>query len=1158
MRPNRLLLLGILLSAAAALAGEPALRSPAGLTRVPVRSASQAPRTPVESGGPKVRLESGEFDPLKERLDYAAVNLEVEAAGEPAYGLVQFAPGQAAARKELESAGVRFFGYVPDGAFQVRLTPESLRLLTAHPAVRWVGEWAPGFRVSPRLWPGEPFRPEITLVAFPDASADELSQALVTEFPAAARTFVSRDPSFPVARLAVPPSLRETFLKRAASLGGVAWLEPHVPKVLHNVESSGPIQGNAPSPGGRTLFAQGLTGTGQIVAVSDSGCDSDMCFFSNLNGVRAVTDASNTVPPALGPLFPDRKVIGYWVQPGATAYDNDAACDTSSNVFHGTHTSATAVGDNFLTPSSPSDPGVDTGDGMAPNAQLLFQDVGNDTTGCLDGLNDIGALFLQALQGGARVHSNSWGGDTGGAYTTDDWIVDRFLSDHEEMAIFFSAGNSGPRAQTTGSPANAKNAIAVGALLHGASTSAASFSSRGPTSDGRTKPDLMAPGSSIVSAAGDSSHSDFNCSTKSLSGTSMACPTAAGGAALLREYFSTGFYPTGRKTAADAFEVPAALVKAVLLNGTLPLPAPGAFGNGNYGWGRVFLDNNLYFDGDSRKLRVWNLAGPVGLLTGETRSFAVTVPAGQELRVTLVWSDPEGTLGAARVLVNDLDLSVSAFSRTWLGNVLDPASGESVEGGAADRVNNVEQVRLSNPPAGTYTIKVTARDVPGNGRSYTDRQGFALVASSGACSSGVAAAPTGLQAVSHPAMGANLSFTPAPGATATQVYRVEGGCGAAAGSFQYVGSATGSTYTDARAEGGRTYGYRLRGADACGEGPVSSCVPLTPAGGCDLVPAFGGIVSAVAGSPACRVHVTWAAATPSCSPSAAITYNVYRSTTPGFLPNRDTLRASVVSGTSWDDRAPGFAPAVTYHYVVRAEEAASFGTGPNGGNEEGNLVRLFATPAGSPGPLGTFTDGGGDGTAWLSAMAPWQLTSTQAQAGTYSYHNASDGANYRSDTCASLTTPSLSLGTGSVLSYWARYNLEFQWDGVVLEISTDGGRSWDDLPPTAPAGYPDTFFQTGSPPVNACAYLSTQGAFTGPADNSGLTSWTRYQTNLSPKYDGKTVLIRWRFSSDPGTEFEGFFLDTIAITNVFVPSPCTPVARTPVPVGDGQPVVKRK
>jgi len=94
-------------------------------------------------------------------------------------------------------------------------------------------------------------------------------------------------------------------------------------------------------------------------------------------------------------------------------------------------------------------------------------------------------------------------------------------------------------------------------------------------------------------------------------------------------------------------------------------------------------------------------------------------------------------------------------------------------------------------------------------------------------------------------------------------------------------------------------------------------------------------------------------------------------------------------------------------------------------------------------------------------------------------------------------------------------------------------------------GYPDTLAQTTDNPVNACRYPKTHGAFTGPSDNTGLTPWTRYQTNLSPAHDGNTVRIRWRFTSDPGLEFEGFYLDAISITNVRVPGPCTPVTNHP-------------
>lgn len=1118
---------------------------------VPVSALPAAPAAPG-AGGSRIHLLGGSFDPLSQRLDFSSVALEDGAGAEDPYGLVQLLPGALDARRELEAAGVRFYGYVPDDAFQVRLSGEARRLLAAHPAVRWVGEWRPGYRVHPRLWPGADRTPvpELRLHAFPDASAGKLAARLTAEFPTVTLVHLREGGPAPAARLSVPGSVRDALVARAASLPGVAFLEPYDPPSLHNVDASGPVQGNTASPQGRTIFARGITGTGQIVAVSDSGCDSDICFFRHLNGVTAVTDAATTVPPEMGPLHPTRKVIGYWVQPGATAYDNDNVCSSSSTSFHGTHTSGTVVGDNLATPSSPTNAGVDFGDGMAPNGQLLFQDVGDDASGCLSGLSDLEAMFLQALRGGARVHSNSWGGTTYGVYAGDDQSTDRFLFDHEEMAIFYSAGNEGtpvpPRTSTIGSPGVSKNAVTVGALGHGTSTTVTSFSSRGPTADGRVKPDVMAPGSSTVSAGGNTSHTDLGCATRSLSGTSMSCPTAAGAAALLRQYFADGFYPSGSKNPADARELSAPEVKAVLLNGTYPLPVGGTFGSGSYGWGRVFLDSNLYFSGEARKLRLSSLPNAQGLVTGETRSLTVTVSSGEELRATLVWSDPEATLGAARALVNDLDLVVSDGTRSWRGNVLS-TTGESVEGGSADAVNNVEQVRLPVPGAGTYTITVTAARVPGNGRPGTSRQGYALAVSNRSCATAVSAAPSNLVATSDAVMGVNLSFSPASGSSATQVYRAEGDCGSPASAFVPVGTATGGTYHDARAQGGQTYAYRLRGSDGCGEGPASSCTSIVPAGRCDLLPEFDGLSSAAADVPNCRVVLTWAPGTVRCaSPSGPARYNVYRSRTPGFTPSSESLVASV-AGTRYEDQTPGLSTGTTYFYVVRMEDGTRGSSGPHGGNEEGNLVERFATAVGAPGTSGGgFTDGAGDGGALLAPEAPWAISDKEARSGGFSYHSGPRDGFYPANTCAALTTPSLVLGTNAVLSYWVRYNLEVNWDGVVVEVSTNGGSSWSDLPPTSPSGYPGTLSETGAPPVNACAYSATHGAFTGPGQNDALTPWTRYETSLSA-HAGKTVKVRWRLTSDPGLEFEGFYLDDVSVTNAAGPGACAPVTFDPAP-----------
>src|SRR6185295_2774563 len=118
---------------------------------------------------------------------------------------------------------------------------------------------------------------------------------------------------------------------------------------------------------------------------------------------------------------------------------------------------------------------------------------------------------------------------------------------------------------------------------------------------------------------------------------------------------------------------------------------------------------------------------------------------------------------------------------------------------------------------------------------------------------------------------------------------------------------------------------------AC-ESARSACATVVPTGDCTLAPAFSGIGSAAsAGLATCTVQLSWNAATPYCA--GDVRYNVYRGTTPGFLPGASNRVARCLSGTSWDDAA-GLASGQTYWYVVRAEDASSGHGGPcRGGNE---------------------------------------------------------------------------------------------------------------------------------------------------------------------------------------------------------------------------------
>jgi hypothetical protein len=304
------------------------------------------------------------------------------------------------------------------------------------------------------------------------------------------------------------------------------------------------------------------------------------------------------------------------------------------------------------------------------------------------------------------------------------------------------------------------------------------------------------------------------------------------------------------------------------------------------------------------------------------------------------------------------------------------------------------------------------------------------------------------------------------------------------------------------------------------------------------------------------VQVTWDPATGVCPASdGSIRYNIYRHTSAGFTPNRDNLLASVSGVTEFVDMSGTFQGGVTYFYVVRAEELSGFGSGPSGGNEDSNVRSGFATALGQPSQQGEFMDDGGDNQATLIPDYPWYVITGKGSSGSSCYQSGLPGNTYPADTCGALTTPPLLVGKSAILTYRARYNLEDEWDGVVVEASSDDGATWSDLPPGT--GYPGQLRQTGVPPANACNYASTHGAFTGPVDNTTLTSWDTYRSDLGT-YEGKTIKIRWRLTSDPGLEYDGFFLDDIRVTNVTYPGACTPSSPGPLSGDSGQTGVQKK
>jgi hypothetical protein len=162
-------------------------------------------------------------------------------------------------------------------------------------------------------------------------------------------------------------------------------------------------------------------------------------------------------------------------------------------------------------------------------------------------------------------------------------------------------------------------------------------------------------------------------------------------------------------------------VKALLINATEDTSEIG-YGGPEDGFGVLALDRSLFFAGDMRGLRMWDVRNAAGLRQGESRTFTVPVTAGEPLRAALVWTDPEPAMTSAVYHVNDLDLTVTSGATVMLGNVFDPSGAVSTSGGTRDKLNNVEMIVLDPAPSGDVEIVVSRQSV---GRP--ERQGYALV-----------------------------------------------------------------------------------------------------------------------------------------------------------------------------------------------------------------------------------------------------------------------------------------------------------------------------------------------------------------------------------------------------------------------------------------------
>lgn len=621
----------------------------------------------------------------------------------------------------IRRAGGRIVAYLPDNALLVRadlavvsgwLGDDSRSLA----GVSFVTPYLLGDKLAPELAAAMDGRlggplPVHVLIA-PDVSAATVAADLVPS--GVTVTGTADSGAFHDLGLLLPPG-RLDLAELVAAHPDVLWIEPRARRVLLNDTSIWVGQSGLDGTMATPVFENGILGVGETVAVLDTGLDYDMCYFRDTAGAPVINRGTATAFDATR-----RKVVAYDMLYGPDDPANQGDYDDQD---HGTHVAGTVCGDNDANPLT-----HDPGDGMAPGAKLVVQDGGYAVDDCADlpalgcPVVDLTPIFDQSYQQGARIHSNSWGDRENfspqNTYTAACVDVDDFMYTHPDFLIVFAAGNGGPGNDTVGSPSTAKNTISVGATQRAsAAESIAGFSSRGNTADGRIRPTVTAPGQGIVSAANDGNINTMNCATQGSSGTSMACPGVAGLAALVGEYYTAGYYPSGARNPGDGFTPSAALRKATLVNSGREMTGETAIPSRAAGWGRVTLGDTLAFRGGDRDLFV--VDERTGFAPGATTPDTYTVDVRGSLfalKATLVWTDPPSSPMAAVNLENDLDLIVSGPSGTYLGNVF--AAGVSVAGGLADRLNVEEQVLLPAPVPGIYTVTIAPSNIPLNPQPY--------------------------------------------------------------------------------------------------------------------------------------------------------------------------------------------------------------------------------------------------------------------------------------------------------------------------------------------------------------------------------------------------------------------------------------------------------
>ncbi len=640
-------------------------------------------------------------------------------------------------REKLEKMNAHVINYVPNYAYEVRMTPELAEKVEELFFVDWVGIYQPDYKISSSLSSMNEDRLTVDVRLAPGSSQRSIDQVKSNFAVNRSLDLGTRGHRFilevsgtkEVESLAMINDVyyisryREPELHSEVDsqiIGGGAWImDDEHDDIHHPYRKHGDY--------GAYINQIGYSGKGVVIAVADTGI------------------GNGTLGDSGHPDLTGRVIGGY----GFEDLDDDDWVDGHG---HGTHVTGSAAGDTY---GAIGEKGGYPG--YAP--YLMAQGLAYDSELYSAKVFDpgwLGADFYEIVEipkqeADAYIHTNSWGSNTEGEYIESDSIydqavrnADRNTTGNQPMVITVSAGNDGRRGnQSTGSPGNAKNVITVGATesfmpdgsyFGGRDTDdpyeVASFSSRGWTEDNRIKPDVVAPGENVLSLGNPNRNVGGTYEWKS--GTSMSCPAVAGASAVVVEWYEKNH---GERPSP-------AMVKSLLIN-TAEDPAQENcrheyVPNKDVGWGMVDISKLEYPKEDPIPFM---LEDQNSLLeTGEKNVYEVEPESKEEpFKISLVWTDKEAEEGDNPTLKNDLNLEVispsgekyvgNSFERGWTRADQRTIKDFDTNGDGYDDVNNVQNVFIhpDNVEEGTYTVRVIGKNIPADANNDgTPNQDYAL------------------------------------------------------------------------------------------------------------------------------------------------------------------------------------------------------------------------------------------------------------------------------------------------------------------------------------------------------------------------------------------------------------------------------------------------